>query len=145
MRKQKPRTDDEWMSLIMECRRSGLSDKAWCEANGIVASTFYNAITRLRKKASIPEATGHRVMDLTNQRQDVVPIDIIQEEPADRIESAVPISYPVQSEVRSSATANLDNLYTIELRIGNSYLRLSNDADPHFLKQVLHVMRDMEC
>lgn len=38
------------------CSQSGLSDKEWCTANGIVVSSFYNAVVRLRKKACrIPE------------------------------------------------------------------------------------------
>ena len=145
MTKQKPRTDDEWMPLIMECRRSGLSDKAWCEKNGIVLSTFYNAITRLRKKACIPEASPRPVVDLTNHRQDVVPIDIVQENPIDIIEAGSTVPYPVQTEAQSLTAANLDNLYTIELQIGSSYLRLSNDADPRVLEQILRIMRTLEC
>ncbi|RAZ81664.1 IS66 family insertion sequence hypothetical protein, partial [Klebsiella oxytoca] len=27
---------DEQVKLIMECRRSGLSDYQWCEANGVL-------------------------------------------------------------------------------------------------------------
>lgn len=145
MTKQKPRTDDEWMSLIMACRRSGFSDKAWCEKNGIVLSTFYNAITRLRKKACIPEAPPRPVVDLTNRRQDVVPIDIVQEKPVDIIETAATVSYPGQPEARPLAAVNLDNLYTIELKIGSSHLRLTNDADPRFLEQILRIMRTLEC
>ena len=29
------RTDEEWLSLIQECRSSGLSDKCWCEEHHI--------------------------------------------------------------------------------------------------------------
>ena len=51
------RSLEEWMALITECRQSGLSDAAWCEQQGISVSSFYNAATRLRKKAcEIPEA-----------------------------------------------------------------------------------------
>lgn len=50
------RFDEEWMQLITSCRQSGLPDKEWCTANGIVISSFYNAVVRLRKKACrIPE------------------------------------------------------------------------------------------
>ena len=33
MTKRKYRTDEEWLSLIQECRLSGLTDKQWCEAH----------------------------------------------------------------------------------------------------------------
>ena len=29
------RTDEEWLSLIQQCRSSGFSDRAWCEQNDI--------------------------------------------------------------------------------------------------------------
>ena len=35
MTKRKYRTDEEWLSLIQECRLSGLTDKQWCEAHQI--------------------------------------------------------------------------------------------------------------
>ena len=59
MSKRHPRrTDEEWLSLIQECRSSGLSDKAWCEEHHIAASNLYYQIRRLRKMAcEIPEPT----------------------------------------------------------------------------------------
>ena len=36
--RQPRRSDQEWFDLIMECRQSGLSDKAWCEEHGIPTS-----------------------------------------------------------------------------------------------------------
>lgn len=45
------RSLDEWMKLVTECRQSGLTDAAWCTEHGISPSFFYNAVTRLRKRA----------------------------------------------------------------------------------------------
>ena len=39
--RNKRRTDEEWMSLIQECRNSGFSDRAWREQNDISINTFY--------------------------------------------------------------------------------------------------------
>ena len=51
--KRAPRRSlDDWMELVTECRQSGLTDAAWCEAQGISPSCFYNAVSRLRKRAS---------------------------------------------------------------------------------------------
>lgn len=47
----KRRTDEKWLLLIQECRSSGFSARAWCEQNDISINTFYNTVTRLRKKA----------------------------------------------------------------------------------------------
>ena len=78
-RKQAPsRSDSEWFNLITECRKSGLSDTAWCRVKGIPSGTFFCAVQRLRKKAySLPErsAVTDTTLDLTS-RQDVVRIDI---------------------------------------------------------------------
>ena len=51
---------EEQYRLIMECRKSGLSDHQWCLNNDINPGTFYNWVKRLRKKAcyDIPSATG---------------------------------------------------------------------------------------
>ena len=46
------RSMEEWMELVTECRQSGLTDAAWCHEHGISPSCFYNAVTRLRKRAS---------------------------------------------------------------------------------------------
>ena len=34
------RSDEEWFSLINECRRSGLSDSLWCKQQGIPATHY---------------------------------------------------------------------------------------------------------
>ena len=41
---------DDWMELVTECRQSGLTDAAWCEAQGISPSCFYNARTDFSMK-----------------------------------------------------------------------------------------------
>ena len=51
---------DEQVGLIMECRRSGLTDYQWCEANGVLPGIFYNWISRLRK-------TGYATPDSLSQ------------------------------------------------------------------------------
>ena len=76
------RSLDEWMDLVTECRQSGLTDAAWCNEHGISPSCFYNAVTRLRKKAcQIPEPAGKAsTLDLTSHKQDVVQITIEPED-----------------------------------------------------------------
>ena len=77
--KRAPRRSlDDWMELVTECRQSGLTDAAWCETQGISPSCFYNAVSRLRKKAcQIPDPIGKAsTLDLTSHKQDVVQIAI---------------------------------------------------------------------
>ena len=42
------RSQEEWLELIQECRSSGMTDRDWCDQHGIVISSFYNAVKRLR-------------------------------------------------------------------------------------------------
>ena len=83
------RSLDEWMELVTECRQSGLTDAAWCNEHGISPSCFYNAVTRLRKKAcQIPDPVGKAsTLDLTSHKQDVVQIAI---EPESSLAGLIP-------------------------------------------------------
>ena len=61
----------EWLSLIQECRLSGLTDKQWCEAHQICPSNFYYQIKKFRNKAcEIPKSQSKTT--LTAQKQDFV-------------------------------------------------------------------------
>ena len=72
------RSLEEWMELVTECRQSGLTDAAWCNEPGISPSCFYNAVTRLHKKACQIPDPAHKAstLDLTSHKQDVVQIAI---------------------------------------------------------------------
>jgi len=75
VQKQAKRSDQEWMNLIQECRISGLSDKDWCEQHGIPVSSFYNKISKLRKKAcDIPLLQNHT----SREPQQVIPLEIVE-------------------------------------------------------------------
>ena len=131
----KNRSLDEWMDLITECRRSGLCDADWCKKNGIHPSSFYNAVSKLRRKAcSLPERTAnHNVVDLTASNPDVVQFSIIPDKPQ---APAMPAAMSVKPE------ANLDNSHTIEIAVSGSYVRVKNDADPMLLQQVITILRN---
>ena len=52
MTKRHPRrTDEEWRTLIQECRTSGLTDKHWCQNHNIQPSNLYYHIRRLEEKS----------------------------------------------------------------------------------------------
>ena len=72
------RSDEEWFRIINECRRSGLSDSQWCKQHDIRESTFFCAVSRLRKKAyAIPDRD--KSIDILSDsfpKQEVVRIDI---------------------------------------------------------------------
>ena len=39
----------EWMSIIQECKASGMTNKDWCRMNGISLSKFYRRQTQVRE------------------------------------------------------------------------------------------------
>lgn len=68
---------EEQIRLIMECRKSGLSDKQWCEHNGIHPDNFYNWESKLRKSGyTFPESEAKS--NATPTMQEVVKVDLIQ-------------------------------------------------------------------
>ena len=70
------RSDAEWYRIIMDCRKSGMTDTQYCHINGIAASSFWSAVKRLRKKSFvIPESADPDIHDLTLSRQDVFTYD----------------------------------------------------------------------
>ena len=125
----------EWMDLIIECRKSGLSDAAWCEQHGISVSTFYNATTRLRKNAcEIPDPIGKaNTLDLTSGRQEVVRVDI------------QPERIPVEVMKQEDLSPHLDNSHTIELKMDGVTLKITNSADPLLIGQILQMIRPLSC
>lgn len=69
---------DKIYELVMQCRKSGLSDRQWCLDNDIVPSSFYYWVRRLQQHAcyDLPETecSGRNVS--ATGRQDVVCVNI---------------------------------------------------------------------
>ena len=74
----KSNKDQYWLDLIAQCRKSGLTDRQWCLANGVPPSTFYYHIKTLRNKAcDIPSV----IQSDQPSHQDIVPISFIDDNP----------------------------------------------------------------
>lgn len=112
----------------------------WCEQQGIPTSTFYNAVTRLRKMAcSIPAPSKEAKlsMDLT-AKQEVVKIDIIPE-PETVPETITPVP------ARQAAPEYFDNSHKIEIILGAASIRVGSGADPVLLETAIRTLRAMIC
>ncbi len=132
------RSQEEWIQLIMECRNSGMTDRTWCERHGILVSSFYNAVKRLRKKAcDIPYVSNKKpyALDLTAQKQEAVQIDLY---PETILNQTVPAP-------QVTSAPHIDNSHTIELMLGDVSLKVSNSADPVLLQQIIRMLRPALC
>ena len=118
------------LKLVMECRRSGKSDAQWCIENGIRPATFYNWVSRLRKRGcDIPESNWNE-LDLPAQHQDVLLLDVIPKPSV--ITANDGQSVPVSSD-------------PMLLELNGASLTIPNGVDPSLLSQVILAMRGSLC
>ena len=124
------------MKLVTECRQSGLTDAAWCTEHGISPSSFYNAVTRLRKRAcQIPDPVGKaNTLDFTFHKQDVVQIAI---EPENSPEELLPHA--------GTGSMYLDNSHTIEIEAKGLLIRMNNNVQPVLLKVLMNALKESLC
>lgn len=66
MAKYQSRSDEEWLQIINECRRSGLSDSQWYKQHDIREYTFFCAVGRLRKKVYAMMLFNAEIMSFTS-------------------------------------------------------------------------------
>ena len=118
---------DEQIRLIMECRKSGLSDYQWCKTREINPGTFYNWVSKLKKAGyTLPDPesrdTGIPV------RQEVVKLDLVESE------APTPI---MMGQNVSVLTAKPTQSVAAEIQLGTITLRLFNGADPLVIQNAI--------
>lgn len=131
----RPFSEKEQFQLITECRQSGLSDHQWCMEHQINPATFYNWVSRMRKKAcyEVPAPAGRNTYAKT-AKQDVVRIDILQENPSAPLaeQKAIPSDRCMLSSV-------------MEITINGCSIRVTNDADHVLLAQTIRLLQGAVC
>lgn len=121
---------DEQFRLITECRQSGLSDYQWCHQHDVNPGTFYNWISRLRKRG-YPIPAADTELSIEN-RQEVVKINLIP----DRIVGTV---LSPQAGAANHATFE-PSVPIMEVSIGNATIRLFVNADTELVETVLRYL-----
>ena len=125
---------DEQFRLITECRQSGLSDYQWCQMHDINPGTFYNWISRLRKRGySIPAAETEHNTPIENC-QEVVKVALI---PDHQVSTMIP------ARIDPAGNAHLElepPTPTMEVSTGNATIRLFQNADRELVETVLRYM-----
>ena len=136
------RSNDEWLNLITECRQSGMPESVWCDQHDIPQSSYYNAVSRLRKLAcTLPDPVDRSkvAMDFT-ARQEVVRVDIVSD--PDSVPAKPFLSDPALQE----EPEYLDNSHKIEIILGRSVsIRVSNGADPGLLESAIRSLEEVLC
>ena len=125
---------DEQIRLIHECRTSGLSDSQWCLQHGIRPGTFYNWVSRIKKKGDvyIPDPGGAAEY-WPEAKPDIVQINLVREKPI------VPAFTPQPENCITSPAP------VMELELNGAKLRISNGTDPGLLLRVLQILRGAAC
>ena len=120
---------DDQIKLIMKCRQSGLSDYQWCEQNGIHPGTFYNWVSKLKKRGyTLPDTQKN--YEMKPEIQEVVKVDLI--------DSVSEVKQNVSLQIQPSTS-----YLAAELQIGNITLRLFNGADENLIQNTLRCIGGM--
>ena len=127
-------SSDEQLKLITECRQSGLSDYQWCHANDIHPRTFYNWISRLRKRGMTIPCSAAATEPTAAGLQEVVRVDLI---PGHEFMPGCPISTdcPVYDP-----TVMVQKDPVVEVLLGNSTIRFFPGADRELVEATLRCL-----
>ena len=130
---------DQQFQLIMECRNSGLSDYQWCKEHGIHPGTFYNWVSRLRKKTccEIPESIS-KAEPSPAPVQEVVRLNF-------NSKAENPESMLLCQPAPASPTGMADISARIEIPLDNVTIRIANGTDPSILDRVLSLVKGTVC
>ena len=130
---------DQQFQLIMECRNSGLSDYQWCKEHGIHPGTFYNWVSRLRKKAccEIPESISKSELS-SAPIQKVVRLNFHS-----KAQNPEPMLLCQPAPASPTSIANIST--SIEISLGNAIIRIANGTDPAILDRVLSLVKGTVC
>ena len=127
--KQNRRSDQEWVTLIRECRASGLSDKDWCAQHAIQVRTFYKQVARLRKKGfDIPQTRRTSA----SVPQDVVPLEIAGEAP-----------WIGSAGYADSSVRHPDSFPAVILKIRDYRMEITNHAEQRTISSILSALQQL--
>lgn len=133
MRAKRISSDDQF-KFITECRQSGFSDYQWCQANDINPSTFYNWISRLRKKGMIIPGSAAITASAVTELQEVVKVELIPDH-------AFMPKQPMSNDcpVHDTAAARQEEP-AVEILLGNSTIRIFQGAGQDLIEATLRCL-----
>jgi len=131
----KPVRRDEQIKLIIECRKSGLSDFVWCTQHGINPGTFYNWVKRLKKVENLTFPRENPNAAIAPRKQEVVKLDVLQ----------TPIQVPNTNDQYNNSIAFNDcfkeTMYSImKVNLPCGSIEIPNGTDPTLLETTLRIL-----
>lgn len=119
---------DKIYDLVMQCRKSGLSDKQCCINNDIAPSTFYWWIKKFRQQAcyEIPEHSFKFKTNIITEKQDVVCVNVLPD---------------VSENITSLTETNDTQAAPIMFKYKNASITLQDNFNEHTLKRLLTVLQ----
>ena len=140
MAKRKFSSARQRYDLVMECRKSGLSDNAWCKQKGIPQSTFYHWVEALRAKG-VSEIDSVRSEIVVSNVQEVVKLDIVPDD-----KPVTPVEAKGHEYTYEAATASPDiKQPAIEISVNGTTVKFSNDVRPKLMKVTLQFIGGALC
>ena len=125
--KEKRKTPEQWIEWFKDWRSSGLTQKTWCEANGIPLKSFGNARTRLKNYPGNLSSKSHSMSTSLSQSSGLIQLHVIDEP------SSMPIINPLTGNSPRSGLC---------IRTGQLTIELATDFDAVTLKRLLAALED---
>ena len=125
-------TIPERLKMIKACQASGLSVAEWCRRNGLNDNTYFNWVTRLRRKglletpAVIPETIPHEV-----EQPEIVKVEIAP--PASCRSDLSGQSMKCFPEKSGGGAV-------MEIALGQIRIKVTNQVNPQLLAQAIHLI-----
>lgn len=116
------KTVESRLPLILECRASGLSDRAWCLKNGINPSTFRWWVKELKKKGKYDIPPAGNKTQISNLKNEV------------KIELTCKSEIPY-SEKKQEKSGMLP---VIEINFKFATIKVSNEVKLEILEKILY-------
>ncbi|MCR4781534.1 MAG: hypothetical protein K5851_02115 [Lachnospiraceae bacterium] len=137
MRKRSPnKSNEEWRQIILDAKRSGMSDFEYCKMHGITPSAFYRAVKRMRRIACAATPTpSNTTIVPVHDAHEVVQVNF-NELP---LEENTKLS--AKEKTMTCDTFNNSFAATIRLVVGGSTLELTNEADPGMVSSLIRVLK----
>ena len=129
---------EEQYRLIMQCRRSGLTDHQWCMEHDIKPGTFYNWIKRLRQKGCVDLPASTERSYRVPESQEVVRVDFHDTDTRS-------YEQPLNMIPTSTERNNISVAEPMRLSVESFLLTIPSGTDPQLLAQTLHIMKELEC